>query len=114
MDSSLRKKRGRLSSTPLNTRAKYSGIHIFEPDPLVKASHPLETKTLPSSTTDKGKAVLVDEVNNQEEPTIGELILEGIPVVRVTYGSFPLLSHELFPPFTSSSLFSSTLEATHV
>lgn len=101
------KKRGRPSSTPPNPRVPFGGIRISEP----QASPPpsLDNNASPSAK-DKGKVVLVEEENTLANP-----ILEGIPLEGATSGLFPLLPHEIIPPPSSTMLLSIiSLEATHV
>jgi len=70
------KKRGKVSSTPQSARANHDGLRISEPDPLMKHSQPSAQIIHPPST-DKGKAVLGEEVHSQEVLFVGEPILEA-------------------------------------
>jgi len=106
------------NSPPLlqNSRAHYGGVRIFELEPSL---HPLRfshgVTAIPPSSSDKGKVVVVKEVPIHDKPGIVEPILEGIPVMEASSGSFPLLLHKIVPSLTSSTIFSSTtLEGTHV
>ncbi|KAJ8431322.1 hypothetical protein Cgig2_013538 [Carnegiea gigantea] len=103
---------------PLFTSANFFSGTSFEGTQVLSPTSPLDRRVirrLPPFSVDKGKVVLVEEDINHENTTIGEPILEGIPVGVVYAGTLPLLPHKIIPLLTSTNFFSGTsFEGTQV